>query len=346
MYAEGTMLYPRGQTRIWERTLLIATAVGIVLMGVIIARNVGSNDSLSVTFIQEEANRQAFTLYIDEVWNNGNVDVLETIVNSDVIYHDSMLAEDVVGVDGVSELITSYRAAMLDFTYTVDAVSTDGDRVWAQITASGTHTNTLELAEDLSIPATMNTATWSVTVISRFDDGKIIETWVQTDTQNLMEQLGISSSLQQQVTEEENAEIARQFVELWNNPETTEEEVRSFYTAATIPSHGVYTDGSVLNAGAGGVARNIQGSYFIWPDFEVGIQNVAATDDVVVVHSTVSGTFSETLDPNNVITPGSSLEPDNELHQWEWVFVLRFEDSKIAEIWQFWNSEFIAAHTR
>jgi predicted ester cyclase len=216
---------------------------------------------------------------------------------------------------------------MLDFTYTVDAMSVDEDRVWAQITASGTHTNTLQLSDGLSIPASMNTATWSVTVVSRFEDGKIAETWVQADTLDLMQQIGAMPMLQEFTTEEQNIERVRQYVDAVNARdfdaafEQTYAESWVFYDPYTRASYNARPSDST------NYLRGIERSF---PDFTFTIEHIAAAGNIVFVQSTFTGTFEASFVPTGT---SAVCGATNEEASWEEIRILRFEDGFVVEEW-------------
>jgi steroid delta-isomerase-like uncharacterized protein len=314
--------------------LLAAAVLAIALFGVILARNVYRGDSLSVSYIQEEANREAFTLYIDEVWNQGNVDVLGDVAAEGIIYHDTTLAEDVVGVQGVSALITNYRAAMLDFTYSIDSMTADEDRVWAQITASGTHTSALELPDGVSIPASMNTATWSVTVVSQFEDGKIVETWIQADSLGFMQQIGIMPTLQEQTTEAQNIEHVRTFYETIEAREYEDPAYEELF-APTFIWHDPNSS-EVYTLRPRDSVNSLRGTERAFPDFRNTIHHISAVGDAVMVHWTFTGTFEEAWNPGRGV-----CQPTHEEVAYEGIDIFRLEEGVIAEWWTYWDNPFV-----
>jgi len=145
-------------------------------------------------------------------------------------------------------------------------------------------------------------------------------------------------------SEEQNIEVAMQAIELWNNAgDVTVEEANEVF-AFPVLRHGGLASGSEVNFGAASFTSLLNETVtFIWPDFEIQIENILADGDLVVVHTELSGTFEGLIGDDNIIRPGEFLEPDGLKHTWEFVFMYRFEDGKIVEEWWFWNTEYFAA---
>jgi len=121
-----------------------------------------------------------------EVWNTGDVAVLDEVIAADAVSHDPSTPDMGAGPEGVKRLMTMYRAAFPDITFTVEDQVADGDMVATRWTSYGTHRAAL-----MGIPPTGKSATVTGMQIDRFAGGKIAETWVNWDTMGLMRQLGV-----------------------------------------------------------------------------------------------------------------------------------------------------------
>jgi predicted ester cyclase len=75
---------------------------------------------------------------------------------------------------------------MPDVWVTVDDIITDGDRVAARWTSTGTHQGDL-----FGIPPTGNAVKITATVVYRTKDGRLAEGWINRDDFGLMQQLGV-----------------------------------------------------------------------------------------------------------------------------------------------------------
>ena len=56
-----------------------------------------------------------------EVWNGGNPDELDTIINSDFVYHSNQ-APEVKGTEGIKKVISSLRTAYPDLKLVIEDV--------------------------------------------------------------------------------------------------------------------------------------------------------------------------------------------------------------------------------
>ena len=85
------------------------------------------------------------------------------------------------GHEGARRSVTLYLELFPDLRFAVDEQVSEGDRVASRWTLLGTH-------RGRSVPL-------HGIVISRFEDGKIIEDWAASDTMEIPRQLGVWRSL-------------------------------------------------------------------------------------------------------------------------------------------------------
>jgi predicted ester cyclase len=106
------------------------------------------------------------------------------IANVADVYHqefvDHVNAMEYRGLDGARQSVALYRELFPDLRFTVDEQVTEGDRVASRWTLTGTHHG--------------RTVRLRGIVISRIQDGRIIEDWASSDTLDLVRQLGIRRS--------------------------------------------------------------------------------------------------------------------------------------------------------
>jgi predicted ester cyclase len=79
-----------------------------------------------------------------------------------------------------------FRSAMPDYHLDIVRMITDGDKVMAQFSQSGTQSGEL-----MGIAPTNKKATWGEMGILRFERGKVVESWYEVDMLGLFQQLGI-----------------------------------------------------------------------------------------------------------------------------------------------------------
>jgi len=121
----------------------------------------------------------------------GDLPPLNDLLDEDIHSHDPINPQDTIGLDAVRSEYRMWRGAF-DFTFTVEDVIAQGDRVCARWTWNGTHRG-----DFLGISPTGREVTMTGMTLFRFDDnGKIAEAWWQHDQLGLMQQLGALDALE------------------------------------------------------------------------------------------------------------------------------------------------------
>jgi steroid delta-isomerase-like uncharacterized protein len=123
---------------------------------------------------------------IEEVFNDGRLDLVDEIVTANFIGHDPALPQETSGPAGLKELVAGYRDAFPDIKITIDDQIAEGDRVVTRWTARGTHKGDL-----WGIGATGKEATITGTTTDKIENGHLVESWSNWDTMGLMQQLGV-----------------------------------------------------------------------------------------------------------------------------------------------------------
>jgi steroid delta-isomerase-like uncharacterized protein len=113
--------------------------------------------------------------------SQGNFDALDEIVAADYVVHP----EEARGVDGLREMVESYRNALSGLAVTIDQQFAEGDFVATRFTITGTHDGDL-----MGTPATGKDVAFTGITISRCAGGRIAEEWELTDTMALLGQVG------------------------------------------------------------------------------------------------------------------------------------------------------------
>ena len=130
-------------------------------------------------------NRALIQRFYDEGWNANNLDVYDELVTEDFVDHQAIPGLP-PGREGFKMLNSMFRAAMPDVWVTVDDVITDGDKVAARWTSTGTHQGDL-----FGIPPTGASVKITATVVYRTENGRLAEGWINRDDFGLMRQLGV-----------------------------------------------------------------------------------------------------------------------------------------------------------
>ena len=137
--------------------------------------------------MSSETNKTVARRLLEEVWNKGNLAVLNEIIAKDHVGSGpGALPESLTGPDGTKQLVTMYRNAFPDVRFTVDEQIAEGDSVVTRWTADGTHKGELQ-----GLPATGKSSTVTGIAIDRIVNGKIAASWGIFDYFGMMQQLGV-----------------------------------------------------------------------------------------------------------------------------------------------------------
>jgi len=137
-----------------------------------------------------EANKILTSREPQEVWNNGNLAVIDEIIAESFVGHYDM-GNTVQGAEGFKGYVSNLLTAFPDFQITVNELFAENDLVVFQATASGTN-----LGPFGPIPATGNAWQNTAIVVRRVADGKIVELWQVGDMLSLLMQIGLVPPLQ------------------------------------------------------------------------------------------------------------------------------------------------------
>ena len=127
--------------------------------------------------MSEELNKSIVRRIWEEVWQEGNLAVIDELIDMDHVLH--AYPEDLAfgsGVDGFSKLVSTNRANLPDGQLTIDDLIAEGDRVVTRYT--------------IRVPAATTTGIW----IDRIQDNKVVESWVDWDRLGFFRQLGLIPS--------------------------------------------------------------------------------------------------------------------------------------------------------
>ena len=126
-------------------------------------------------FAQATTARQA----LEDVCSGRNLEGIADVYHPEFVDHVNAL--EYRGHEGARRSVALYLELFPDLRFVVDEQITEGDRVASRWTLHGTHRG--------------RSVTLRGIVISRFEDGKIIEDWAASDTMEIPRQLGVWRSL-------------------------------------------------------------------------------------------------------------------------------------------------------
>lgn len=135
---------------------------------------------------KSDTNKAMIRRFVEEVKNKRHLDQLGDIFLSDYQEHNATVSSFGGGVEGYKKFLTHLFTAFPEDYVTIDQIIAEGDKVAYWGTETGTHRG-----EFLNIPATGKSATWTEIQFFRFQDGKVVEHWVDVDIFSWFQQLGV-----------------------------------------------------------------------------------------------------------------------------------------------------------
>jgi predicted ester cyclase len=132
-------------------------------------------------------NKAMIERLFEEVWNKGNLAVVDELVASSFVNHANPEAPQ--GIAGYKQSVTTSRSVWPDWHETIEDMLTEGDKVIVRFTIRGTHKG--EMSSPMgTIAATGKQIAASGIVIYRLANGKIVERWGNVDTLGILQQVG------------------------------------------------------------------------------------------------------------------------------------------------------------
>jgi steroid delta-isomerase-like uncharacterized protein len=128
--------------------------------------------------------KRVYRRFLDEAFNQGNLDALDDILSSDYVDHNAPPGLP-PGPAGIKQIIGGFRSAFPDTRMTIKDQIAEGDRVATRYTFQGTH-----LGDLMGIPPSGKAASMTGITIARVANGKMTEGWVVYDLLGLMQQIG------------------------------------------------------------------------------------------------------------------------------------------------------------
>jgi steroid delta-isomerase-like uncharacterized protein len=130
-----------------------------------------------------EQNKAQIRRVIEEVYNRGDLGLVDELAASDLVIHAS--SQEIHGREGAKQYVAALRAGFPDLHFTVQDQIAEGDKVVTRWTARGTHRGEFQ-----NVPATGREIRLVGADIDRVIGGKVVECWAHVDELGLMRQLG------------------------------------------------------------------------------------------------------------------------------------------------------------
>lgn len=132
-----------------------------------------------------DQNKLTMRRLVSEGYNKNNLQLLDEIVAKDAINHDPSQPNLGRGPEGARVSMRGYLTAFPDAKVTIEREIAEGDYVVQHLSTSGTHSGPLG-----PMPATGKQTSVTGVIISKFENGKVVETWSLWDLLSLMKQIG------------------------------------------------------------------------------------------------------------------------------------------------------------
>jgi steroid delta-isomerase-like uncharacterized protein len=126
-----------------------------------------------------------------EIWNEGNLDLIEVVFAPEIVAHTSTFPDDIVGHEGIVNWVKFARTAFPDMNMTFDEIIVNGNKIAATFTLTGTNTGPLIMPAG-ELPPTGKQVRLSGIGIDYIENGKIVRELVAYNVLEMMMQLGFT----------------------------------------------------------------------------------------------------------------------------------------------------------
>jgi steroid delta-isomerase-like uncharacterized protein len=134
----------------------------------------------------EEENKTQYRRTFEEVFNQGDLAIVDDLVAPDFLNHEVPPGMNNRGPDSTRQIVRMLRTAFPDLHVTIEDLVAEGDTVAGRVTMSGTHLGPFQ-----GIPPTGRSFQQDHMLFVRFRDGKAIEHRAVRDDLGMMRQLGV-----------------------------------------------------------------------------------------------------------------------------------------------------------
>ena len=131
-----------------------------------------------------ERNKRLVVNMNKEVWNNGNLEIIDEIYSPDFVWHFLPTGSETTGLASLREHIRNHREAFPDWTEEIKHIVAEGDFVVIHYVSRGTNEGSFQ-----GNPPTGKQIQINEMSIFRIADGKISEQWLLPDILSMQQQL-------------------------------------------------------------------------------------------------------------------------------------------------------------
>lgn len=138
--------------------------------------------------MSEDWNKAQLRRFYEEVFNKGNLDVVDDLATEGFVDHESLPGAP-VGRPGVKWVVNAFRWAFPNIHFEVQEMIAEGEKVASRAVITGTHEG-----DFMGLAPTGRRFRVETIDIVRFEDDRAAEHWGITDQAALLQQLGIMPS--------------------------------------------------------------------------------------------------------------------------------------------------------
>lgn len=131
-----------------------------------------------------ETQRKVIRRYFDEVWNAGNLDVLDDLLTEDYVNHSPGFPNPIAGPAGLKPIVAHMRTGLADLRYEILECVMEADMAAVFVRFTGRH-----VADLFGMSPTGRRIDVRQMQFERFRGGRICAHWRITDEGTMMRQL-------------------------------------------------------------------------------------------------------------------------------------------------------------
>lgn len=135
-----------------------------------------------------ERNKKLVRQMDEEVWNKGNLKIMDEIYPPDFVWHFLPSGSKTIGLDSMREHVRNHREAFPDWNEEIKTIVAEGDLVVIHYVSTGTNEGSFQGNPPTGRPIQINEMS-----IFRIEENKIAEQWLIPDLLSLNQQLGFIS---------------------------------------------------------------------------------------------------------------------------------------------------------
>lgn len=135
-----------------------------------------------------ERNKELVLRMNDEIWNKGNLEILDEIYTPNFIWHFLPSSSETIGLDSLKKHVQNHREAFPNWTEEIKIIIAEEDFVAIHYISRGINEGSFQ-----GNPPSGKSVEINEMSIFRIVDGKIAEQWLIPDLLSLDQQLGFIS---------------------------------------------------------------------------------------------------------------------------------------------------------